>query len=189
MAYGTAPGAPTLITIARLLLAPAVAYLIIAERYGAALAVFVIAGLSDVVDGAIARRFGLVSELGARLDPIADKVLMLAAAIPLAGQALLPVWLVAAIVVRDVVILAGAVAYRIVVGRIDMAPSLLSKLNTGLELIVITAALLGAAGLPAAFDWLPWLCVLVLVTVVSSGAQYVWVWARKAISAHRARTR
>jgi len=102
------PNIPTVITIVRLLLVPVVGYLIAQGRYGAAAAVFVAAAVSDLADGAIARRFALVSELGARLDAVADKVLMVTAALALAWQGLLPLWLVAAIVVRDAVVSCAA---------------------------------------------------------------------------------
>ncbi len=179
------PNIPTIITIVRLLLAPVVAYLIIAGNYAAASAVFVAAALSDVVDGAIARRFCLVSELGARLDAIADKVLVLSTALILAWEGLLPLWLAAAIVIRDAVILSGAIAYRVMVGHVEMAPSLLSKLNTALEFGAVTAVMVDASGILDLAAWLPAAFAAVFLTIVLSGAQYVWVWSRKAASARR----
>lgn len=180
------PNVPTTITIARLLLAPAVSWFIVRSDYGVAATLFVIAALSDLLDGAIARRWALVSEFGARLDAIADKLLMLTAAVALAWQGLLPLWLLAAIVVRDLVVLAGAVAYRIAVGHVEMAPSLLSKLNTALECAVLAAVLLDAAQVVDFAPWLPGLYAAVLLTIVLSGAHYVWVWSRKAAAAHHA---
>lgn len=179
------PNIPTIITIVRLLLAPVVAYLILAGNYAAASAVFVAAALSDVVDGAIARRFSLVSELGARLDAIADKVLVLATALMLAWEGLLPLWLAAAIVIRDAVILSGAIAYRVMVGHVEMAPSLLSKLNTALEFGAVTAVMVDAGGMLDLAAWLPAAFAAAFLTIVLSGAQYVWVWSRKAASARR----
>jgi cardiolipin synthase len=182
------PNIPTVITIIRLLLAPVVGYLIAQGRYGAAAAVFVAAAVSDLADGAIARRFALVSELGARLDAVADKVLMVIAALALAWQGLLPVWLVAAIVVRDAIVLCGAVAYRCVVGQVEMAPTLLSKINTGFAFAVVSAVMADAAAIIDLAAWLPALFMGLFATIVMSGAQYVWVWGRKAISARRVRT-
>jgi cardiolipin synthase len=181
------PNIPTAITIVRLLLAPVIAYLIVGGDYAGASAVFVVAALSDLVDGAIARRFSLVSEFGARLDAIADKVLMLATAVALAWQGLLPFWLAAAIVLRDVVVLSGAIAYRVAVGHVEMAPSILSKLNTAFEFTVIAAVIVDAAG--GVLDlaaWRPALFGAVFLTIVLSGGHYVWAWARKAASARRA---
>lgn len=174
------PNLPTAITIVRLLLAPVVAYLIGQDRFAAAAAVFVAAALSDLADGAIARRFAMVSELGARLDAIADKALMVTAAVALAWQGLLPLWLVAAIVVRDAVVLCGAIAYRCLAGSVEMAPTLLSKLNTAFAFAVVSAVIANAAGILALADWLPALFIGLLATIVLSGAQYVWIWSRKA---------
>ncbi|MCC7486461.1 MAG: CDP-alcohol phosphatidyltransferase family protein [Burkholderiales bacterium] len=177
------PNFPVTITILRLALAPVIAVLIALLEYAGAAVIFVIAASSDVVDGVIARRYALVSELGARLDPVADKAVMLAAALTLAWQGLLPVWLAAAIVIRDAVVLSGAIAFRFVAGRLEMAPTWLSKFNTALEFTVLGAVLLTAAGLLDFGRWLPALFVAVLVTIVTSGVQYVWVWAHKAAAA------
>jgi cardiolipin synthase len=171
---------PTIITIARLVAAPLIAYLIIRGNYAGASVAFVAAALSDFVDGAIARRFASVSEVGARLDAIADKVLMLATAVALAWNGLLPLWLAAAIVARDLIILSGAIAYRIVLGHVEMAPSMLSRLNRGFEYMVVTAALIDATRTFDLAGWLPALFAAVSITIVLSGAHYVWVWARKA---------
>lgn len=179
------PNIPTVITIVRLLLAPVVAYLIVACHYAGASVVFVAAALSDFVDGAIARRFSLVSELGARLDAIADKVLVLGAVAVLAWQSLLPLWVAGAIVARDVVVLSGAIAYRVAVGHVEMAPSWLSKLNTAFEFAVVTAVMVNAARIFDLARWLPVLFAAVFLTIVLSGTHYVWVWARKAAAARR----
>lgn len=176
---------PTALTASRLVLAPAVSLLVLQGRHFAALVVFVLAAGSDLVDGTIARWLGTTSEVGARLDPIADKALMLCAAIPLAARGWLPVWLVAAIVVRDLVIVSGAAAYRVLFGRISIAPTQLSKLNTALEFLVTTLALAVAAGMIEPPAWLASFWVVVLATVLISGAQYVWVWGAKAIGARR----
>ena len=176
---------PTILTIARLFLAPVVSFLIIRERYAAAAAVFATAALTDFVDGVIARRFGLVSELGARLDAIADKAVMLATTAAVAWNGLLPLWVAAAIVARDLIVLSGAVAYRIVIGHVKMAPTLLSKLNTGFEFAVLTSVIIDAAGLLDLSVWLPTLFIIVFITIVLSGIHYVWVWAWKAALVRR----
>lgn len=171
---------PNLITIGRLLLVPVIAWLLVERRYLPALAVFLVAAFSDLADGAIARRYRIVSALGARLDPIADKLTMLAATVLLALHGWIPAWLAVAIVLRDVIIAGGAIAYRLSVGPVEMAPTPLSKLNTALEFAVLAGALAHAAGLVDAADWLAPLFAIVFATVVLSGAQYVWVWGAKA---------
>lgn len=176
---------PTALTASRLVLAPAVALLVLQERHFAALVVFALAAGSDLVDGAIARWLGATSEIGARLDPLADKALMLGAAVPLAARGWLPVWLVAAVVLRDLVIVAGAAVYRLRFGSIAIAPTRLSKLNTALEFLVTTLALAVAAGIIAPPAWLAALWVVVLATVLMSGLQYVRIWGAKARRARR----
>ena len=172
---------PNLITLARLALVPVIAYLLWQAEYGFALIVFLSAALSDFLDGIIARMFDQRSALGAALDPIADKLSMFVATVVLAWQGLIPLWLAAAIVLRDVVIVSGAVAYRATIGRLEIAPTILSKVNTFIEFGVLLAVMAHAAAWIAAAAWLPALFVVVFVTVVASGVQYVWVWGGKAL--------
>jgi cardiolipin synthase len=179
------PNVPNVITVIRVLLIPVIAYLLVERRYGPALAVFMAAAFSDFADGAIARHYRLVSEFGARLDPIADKLTMFVATVLLAWQGWLPLWLAGAIVARDVVIAGGAIAYRLVVGHVQMEPTWLSKLNTALEFAALAGVLAHAAELIDASRWLPALLAVVFVTVIASGGQYVWVWGRKAAAARR----
>jgi cardiolipin synthase len=171
---------PNLITLLRVLLIPLLVYFLAKRGYGSALLVFVAAALSDLLDGFIARRFKQISSLGAALDPVADKLMMLAAVILLASQGLLPVWLAVAIVVRDIVIVSGAAAYRWLISQVEIAPTLLSKLNTFLEFCIVSAVLASAAGLVDLQAWLPPFFVMVFLTVTVSGLHYVWVWGRKA---------
>ena len=172
---------PNLITIARVLLIPVVAFLLLDHDYKLAFAVFAAAAVGDWLDGFLARRLNQMSQLGAVLDPIADKMTMMIVAILMAAQGLLPIWLAVVIVLRDAVIVAGAVAYRFVVGHIEMAPTRLSKANTFIEFGVLTLALAQAGGLVGVEPWLLPLFVLLFASVLVSGAHYVWVWRRKAI--------
>ena len=180
------PNLPNVITVVRVLLVPVFAYLLFRENFGWALAVFMAAAFSDFADGVIARHYRLVSEFGARLDPIADKFTMLTATVLLAWQGWLPLWLAATIVLRDVVIAGGAIAYRLVVGHVEMEPTWLSKINTALEFTALAGLLAHAAALIDGSDWLQPLFVLVCLTVTLSGTQYVWIWSRKAAAARRA---
>jgi cardiolipin synthase len=125
-------------------------------------------------------RLNQMSQLGAVLDPIADKMTMMIVAILMAAQGLLPIWLAVVIVMRDAIIVAGAVAYRFVVGHIEMAPTRLSKANTFLEFGVLALAMAAAGQLLGTGDWLMPLFVLLFASVLVSGAHYVWVWRRKA---------
>jgi cardiolipin synthase len=176
---------PNLITALRFALIPVLVLLLLERRYAMAFAVFVVSALSDLADGQIARRWNVRTRLGAIADPLADKLTMLSVTLALASQTLVPVWLAAAIVARDIVIVAGAVAFHALVGRVEMAPSRLSKLNTVLEFGVLSALLADAAGAIEVTAWLPPLFVLLTASVLGSGLHYVWVWGRRAWQARR----
>lgn len=176
---------PNLITGLRFLLIPLLVALLLEHRYVAAFAVFIVSAISDLADGLIARHWNLRTRLGAIADPLADKMTMLAVTLVLAVQALVPVWLATAIVVRDLVIVAGAVAFHFIVGRVEMAPSLLSKFNTVLEFSVLSALLADAAQAIEVTAWLPPLFTLMMITLVGSGVHYVWVWGRRALRSKR----
>ena len=175
---------PNALTLLRFLLIPVLVVLLAQRAYYLAFAVFFVSALSDVADGVIARRWNARTRFGAIADPLADKLTMLAVTLSLAVQGLLPLWLVAAIVVRDLVIVGGALAYHYTVGRYDMAPTLLSKLNTGIEILVLAMVLFSAADIFDTSAARPVLFALLMATIVASGVQYVWVWGRRAISHH-----
>ncbi len=176
---------PNLITLLRLVLIPVMAYFLLRGMYGISLSIFLVAAVSDLADGYIARRFKLTSALGAALDPIADKINMLVATVLLAWQQLIPIWLAIAIVARDIVIVAGALAYRMAIGRVEIAPTRLSKINTFIEFAVLLLVMAAAAGWFETGVWLPTVFVIVFLSVVTSGAQYVWLWGRKAVTESR----
>ena len=176
---------PNAITLARLGLVPVVGVLLAIGSYAVAFPVFLVAALTDFVDGYLARRFGQTSRLGATLDPIADKLNMVVATVLLAWQQQMPLWLAIAIVARDVVIVAGALAYRAVLGHVDIKPTWLSKFNTVLEFALLLLLMAAGAGWIDQGGWTTALYIIVLATVVGSGIQYVWIWGRKAISERR----
>lgn len=176
---------PNAITGLRFLLIPFLVLLLLQQRYSAAFWLFALSAASDLADGLIARHWNLRTRWGAIADPLADKLTMLSVTVALAGQHLIPLWLAVAIVLRDAVIVGGGVAYHFLVGRYDIAPSLLSKANTVLEFLVLAAVLANAAGLLAAGGALPVLFAALGATVIASGAHYVWVWGRKAAMERR----
>jgi cardiolipin synthase len=176
---------PNVITLVRLVLVPVMGYYLAVEAYEIALPIFLVAALSDFADGYIARRFKIVSKLGATLDPIADKLNMLVATVLLALQMLLPIWLAIAIVTRDVVIVVGALAYRLVRGPVKIAPTWLSKVNTFIEFTVLLLVMAAGAGWIETDGWMPTVFLVVFTTVVASGVQYVWLWGRKAFAGRR----
>jgi len=176
---------PNIITVARVLLVPVLIYFLLGQAYAAALLVFTVAAVSDAVDGFLARRFNQFTRFGAVMDPLADKAILLSAVVVLGWSGLLPPWLAAAIVARDILIVGGALAYHWLAGSVDMAPSLLSKLNTFLQFGLICLLMANAAGMFDISAWLPALFVLVLLSTAASGAHYVWVWGRKAVELRR----
>ncbi|SMF95445.1 CDP-diacylglycerol--glycerol-3-phosphate 3-phosphatidyltransferase [Methylomagnum ishizawai] len=167
---------PNLISVARILLVYPVVSLLLQQRFGAALALFVVAGLSDGVDGFLAKHYHWQSRLGSYLDPLADKLLLISSYVALGWLGLMPVWLVGLVVLRDLVIFGGAVAYYFMLRPFEGQPTLLSKLNTVLQLVLVFAVIVrqGIAPFPAAVaEALLWLTAF---TTLASGAHYVQVW-------------
>lgn len=169
---------PNLLTLLRFLLVPVVGVALYGHLWLLALCAFMLAGASDWLDGYLARRWQQQTDLGALLDPLADKAMMLAASAGLWWLALLPWWLAAAIIVRDVVIVAGGLAYHWHVGQVAIAPTRLGKLNTALEFVLLTTVLMQQA-LTLALPLLPAYLIL-LFSILLSGGHYVWLWAGKA---------
>ncbi len=173
---------PTWITLLRFLLVPLLVGLLVLQHWLPALLVFMLAGASDWLDGYLARRLNLQSEIGALLDPLADKAMMLAASGMLLWLGLIPLWLAAAIILRDVLIVSGGVMYHWHVGPVEIAPTRLGKLNTLFEFTLLTVVLLQQA-MTQEWGLLP-AYVLLLCSILLSGGHYVWLWAGKA---HRQR--
>lgn len=172
---------PNAITVLRALLIPVIVYALATQRFGLALVLFIVQAISDLADGLIARHWNLRTRFGAIADPVADKLTMLSTTLMLAADGLVPGWLAAMVIGRDVFIVFGAVAYHFLVQEVEMAPSWLSKANTGIEFVVLTAVLADAAQLLSARPWLPAAFVLIGVTIALSGAQYAWVWGLRAM--------
>ena len=171
---------PNAISLVRIALVVPILMLILQGQYGWALALFFFAGFSDGLDGYLAVRFNWQTRLGGLLDPVADKLLVAGMFITLAWVGQIPVWLATVVILRDVVIFGGAVAYNFLIEPVQGEPSRISKLNTALELMFLFFVLSHAG-----FGWpepitLTVLGASILVTVVISGADYVWSWSRRA---------
>lgn len=175
---------PNIISVLRILLViPTVNYLWHNE-FGKALALFLVAGVSDGVDGFLARRFGWISRLGSLLDPLADKLLLTATYFTLGLKAQLPLWLVALVIGRDLVIVFGALAYRLLLKEITMQHLLISKFNTGAQILLVLLLIFRLSGLPLA-DAVPpvlitGLVYVVAATTLASGIAYVIIWSLRA---------
>lgn len=171
---------PNAISIFRILLIIPILELMLRGQFHYALILFFFAGISDGLDGYLAVRFNWQSRLGALLDPVADKLLVAGMFVTLAYIELIPVWLAAIVIGRDIVIICGATAYNFLIRPVPGEPTLISKLNTALELIFLMGVLSRAAyGWPEEIT-LTVLGASILVTVVISGTDYVMSWSRKA---------
>jgi len=171
---------PNLISIARILLSLPVAYLLLEQRFAEALLLFFVAGVSDGVDGFLAKRFGWHSRLGSILDPLADKILLITSYLCLALVDIIPLWLMMMVFSRDLIIIVGAAAFHVFFGKFEMAPTWISKINTTLQIILVLALVLSHGLYPLSADLLLWLVYGVSVTTVLSGLDYIWIWGRKA---------
>ena len=174
---------PNLLCILRIALTLPVGWGIVTGRYEIALVLFFIAGVTDGLDGFLAKRFAWQSHLGGILDPAADKLLLVTAFVTLWLAGYVPSWLLLAVVARDLVISIGAGLYRWLIGPFTAAPTAVSKLNSLLQLsslILTLAKLVFGVPSPALIAGLGW-CVL--ATTVVSGVDYVVRWGARARAA------
>ncbi|MEN8131794.1 MAG: CDP-alcohol phosphatidyltransferase family protein [Pseudomonadota bacterium] len=170
---------PNLITGTRFLLVPLMVWLLLKGRFTPALGVFALMGASDALDGYLAKRYGWQTNLGKFMDPLADKTMLISAYVTLGWLGLIPIWLVILVILRDVIILGGAVAYHVLTRHLNMVPSLLSKLNTVAQIILVLAVIFDQlVGLPSLL--LQILIGLTLVTTITSGLGYVIDWSSRA---------
>jgi cardiolipin synthase len=171
---------PNAICVVRILLIVPLVAALFSGAYTQALVLIVVAGLSDGLDGFLARTFDWRSRLGSLLDPAADKLLVVSTFVSLTTLDLVPLGLTLIVVLRDIVIVSGALAYQRIAGHLEGEPTLISKLNTVCVLLFIVLTIMHAEwALPAAF-WLTLLGAMVVFTSITSGLTYVLIWARRA---------
>ena len=169
---------PNLITLARILLVPVVVWAIASNQMLVAFLLFAAAGVSDAVDGFLAKRFGMASELGRYLDPLADKVLIVAIYVSLGIADALPRWLVILVVSRDLLIVGGVIFSWLIDKPVSVKPHPISKLNTAVQLVLVGLVL---AALGFGFDaglWLTATMVTVAALTLASVAVYLREWVR-----------
>jgi cardiolipin synthase len=174
---------PNILTMLRMVMVPIFVSMLFYGRFLTALAVFVLAGVTDGLDGLLARRFNQKSQLGTILDPIADKLLLVTSYIvlslpqigphPLPRHFPVPFWVTAAVISRDIFILVGAAAINIVTGFKGFRPSWLGKLNTTIQIISVILILI-AASVPQLSGYLPTVYTTVFAFALISGVHYVF---------------
>jgi cardiolipin synthase len=178
---------PNVISSLRIILVIPIALSLLHHQFITTIGLFGVAAVSDAADGFLAKRFGWQSELGAILDPIADKLLLATVFVMLAMLQLVPLWLMATAVARDVIIILGAIAYRVYIGPVEARPSMISKLNTACQAVFILCVIgREQFSLPPA-----WVIVmfgaLTFVTVLISGIDYVLRYGRRALEEAKSR--
>ena len=169
---------PNLITLARILAVPVIVWAITAGEMRLAFILFLVAGLSDLVDGFLAKRFGMATELGAYLDPLADKAMIVSIYVALGIVEAMPRWLVILVVSRDILIVGAVILSWLVDKPVKLKPLTVSKLNTVAQIVYATFVLAALA-----FSWdiplvINALMTLVAVLTLLSVAFYVAQWVR-----------
>lgn len=145
-------------------------------NYQLALVIFFIGGISDGIDGYLARRYNLMTHLGAVLDPLADKLMLVSTFVMLTYLGDVPFWLMVVVASRDILIVGGYITVTSITGPVEMKPSLLSKFNTVMQIVLVLAILLQRS-YNLHFQLLDQLLyAAVLITTVASGAHYLWLW-------------
>ena len=175
---------PNALSILRIILTVPVVMTLLNDQYFLAMVLFFVAGITDGLDGWIAKRYSFESRLGSILDPVADKLLLVSSFITLYIIGLLPMWLLVLVFLRDVMIVSGTVGSFIGAGTPKdelLAPSKLSKINTAFQ-IALVLFLVVMQLYPALTQWSKIFFIIVATSTVLSGADYIWIWIEKAIS-------
>jgi cardiolipin synthase len=171
---------PNAISLIRIGLVAPIAWAILVGRNELALLLAIVAASSDALDGFLAKRFGWQSELGAWLDPAADKLMMTACFLSLAYVGAVPLWLVGLVIARDLVLVGGTVAYTSLIGVLTPRPSALGRLTTTVQILAILTALLGRAGWALPAPLADGVFATAALATIASGIDYVREWAGRA---------
>jgi len=170
---------PNMLTLARIIMTPVIVYMVLSGEAWLALALMVVAGITDMLDGAIARYFNMRTTVGAYLDPLADKILLISLFVTLFIVEQVPLFVFLAIIFRDLIIILGAVTYEIVTRRLTMQPSFISKATTFIQIVYVALLLLNMAiVIPAILLQIAmW---LTFILTCASGLHYLISWTSKA---------
>lgn len=170
---------PNLISFIRILMVIPLAMMLWHEKYVESLLLFFIGGLSDGLDGFLARRYHWQSRLGTLLDPMGDKLMMLVSYVLLGWQHILPWWLVAIVIGRDFIIVFGSLLYRYLIGAETITPILSSKINTVCQIFLVLLVILEQI-IFIPFEVIQTGIAIVLVTTLISGYGYISIWGSRA---------
>jgi len=170
---------PNAISVLRIILVIPIVYLLLNKQFNLALALFVVAGLSDALDGYLAKKYNWSSRLGSFLDPLADKLLLVSCFAVCVVIELVPVWLFVLVVCRDLLVAFGALACHFLLEKFHGDPPFSSKLNTALQIIMLVIVFSSESLLTIPATWIEYVLYSVAATTVVSGAEYVWIWGFK----------
>ncbi|MBL4772376.1 MAG: CDP-alcohol phosphatidyltransferase family protein [Alcanivoracaceae bacterium] len=173
---------PNTITIGRIFAMIPLVWFMLEKQYEYAFYIAIAAGLSDMLDGFLAKTFGWQGWLGGVLDPLADKFMMLCCFMVFAVQEIIPNWLLILVLARDIIIITGATFYHFAIVKVDKAkPSLLSKFNTAIQILLIVVLLSHYSVYQFNQVFIDILIYLVTFFTVSSGLHYIYYWGKKAV--------
>jgi cardiolipin synthase len=174
---------PNVLTLARIILTPFIVFAILEKQPVMALLLMGVAGLTDMLDGAIARYFNQRSTVGAFMDPLADKLMLISTIVTLYMIDQIPLFLFLAVVFRDIIIVVGAIAYEMVTHKLEMQPSMTSKITTVLQITLVLTVLAEMAWQIPGELFQQIAIWLAFAFTCISGVHYMVVWMRKAVSA------
>ena len=183
---------PNVITAMRILLVIPIAWLLWNNRHMDAFVLMVVAAISDALDGLLARRFSWTSDLGAILDPLADKLLVASVFVVFTLQGHIPLWVALIVLFRDFTILVGALVYKALYEQVEIAPTFVSKVNTATQMVVLCLILLELLALGVVSELAnaivdPFSFYVLALLGLSSGIDYVFTWGSKAYRRGRQR--
>ncbi|MES0370940.1 MAG: CDP-alcohol phosphatidyltransferase family protein [Mariprofundaceae bacterium] len=170
---------PNTLTLGRIVITPVIVYAILSGEAKMALVLMVAAGITDMLDGAIARYFDQRTTVGAYLDPLADKLMLISTFVALFYIGEVPLFLFLAVVFRDAVIVLGAMAYEMATHSLKMEPSMISKVTTFMQIVYVVTLLFHMA-YPLADLWIETTVWTTFAVTCLSGLHYMFAWTRKA---------
>jgi cardiolipin synthase (CMP-forming) len=171
---------PNMITLLRLILIPPIIIYLLLAEYREAFFLFFIASLTDAIDGYLARKYHWVTRWGSIVDPLADKILMILTFLTLGYLGIIPCVLLIIVILRDVIIVGGGIAYHFLIGAYEFKPTLISKCNTFLQILLIILLMFEQAFRILPLNFIDLLMIAVFFTNLISLFDYVIVWGMKA---------